>query len=116
MKKIILSFFLITTLITYSQNSNNEKVESSTKETEVSKTMESSQSNSSSGIESAPTMVVTKSDSFMAAFGMGDSNVVSGGEGGDISSPGQSNTAVAGSVITSGSSSLTGIQNTPYMK
>ncbi|MGL4652181.1 hypothetical protein [Cetobacterium sp.] len=75
---------------------------------------------SENNISNTSVMVVSKSDSFMSAFGMGDSRVVGGESSGETnsnsSSPvSQSNSAIAGSVITSGASSLTNIQNTPYM-
>lgn len=64
--------------------------------------------------ESAPVSgAISKGDSFMAAFGMGDSSIVGGGEaGGTISTAGAA--AVAGTVASTGAANLTSSQNTPY--
>lgn len=51
-------------------------------------------------------------DSFMGAFGMGDSSIVSGGESGGGVTAGL--TAVELSAAHVGSTSLTSSQNTPY--
>lgn len=72
----------------------------------------------STGVTSAEAPVgvtLSKGDSFMAAFGMGDSSIVSGGEsgGGGVSSTAGS-TAVAHTAAHVGSVSLTSSQNTPY--
>ena len=60
-------------------------------------------------------VTLSKGDSFMVAFGMADSSIVSGGEsgGGGISSSAGA-AAVAGSTAHVGSVSLTSSQNTPY--
>lgn len=74
--------------------------------------------NNGNNIDNTSVVVVSKSDSFMSAFGMGDSKVTGGGETrGEISSNSESvtNSAIAGSAVTSSASSLTNIQNTPYM-
>lgn len=63
--------------------------------------------------EAAPVAgTLSKSDSFMAAFGM-ETSQVSGGESGGITSSAGS-TAVAHTAAHVGSVSLTSSQNTPY--
>lgn len=63
--------------------------------------------------EAAPVAgTLSKGDSFMAAFGMGTSQV-GGGEAGGVSSTAGS-TAVAHTAAHVGSVSLTSSQNTPY--
>ncbi len=59
-----------------------------------------------------PGAPMSKGDSFMAAFGMGDSSIVSGGESGGGVTAGL--TAIELSAAHVGSTSLTSSQNTPY--
>ncbi len=59
-----------------------------------------------------PGAPMSKGDSFMAAFGMGDSSIVSGGESGGGVTVGL--TAIELSAAHVGSTSLTSSQNTPY--
>ena len=65
--------------------------------------------------EAPASVTLSKGDSFMVAFGMGDSSIVSGGEsgGGGMTSTAGS-TAIAHASAHVGSVSLTSSQNTPY--
>ncbi|MGL5427417.1 MAG: hypothetical protein ACRDAS_05830 [Cetobacterium sp.] len=60
--------------------------------------------------KSSTGVTISKGDSFMAAFGMGDS--VAGGEAGTSSSAGSA--AVAGNLANRVAAGLTSSQNTPY--
>lgn len=69
-----------------------------------------------SAAEASPA-AMTKGESFMAAFGMGDSGVIDGGEsGGSTGGAASSVGAVAAAHATAhvGSTALTSPQNTPY--
>lgn len=65
-----------------------------------------------SAAEASPA-AMTKGESFMAAFGMGDSGIIDGGESGGLTSTAGS-TAIASSTAHAGSTVLTSPQNTPY--
>ncbi|MGL5057818.1 MAG: hypothetical protein ACRC6A_10690, partial [Fusobacteriaceae bacterium] len=78
------------------------------------KSKKSEKSESTSEITSVTSestgVTISKGESFMAAFGMGDS--VAGGESGMSSSAGMA--GIAGNIANTAASNLTSSQNTPY--
>lgn len=96
MKKLllILGILMMVTSVTYTAEENTT----------------SDTTKDSKGTQSGAPM--SKGDSFMAAFGMGDSSIVSGGESGGGVTAGL--TAIELSAAHVGSTSLTSSQNTPY--
>ncbi|MEG0136983.1 MAG: hypothetical protein RR682_13370 [Cetobacterium sp.] len=102
MKKILLvlaSLLLINTVVLGAEEA--ESAENSTQATQSENTV------------SAAPAALSKGESFMAAFGMGDSGVIGGGESGGTSGSGAS-VAAATSTAHVGSTALTSPQNTPY--
>ncbi|MBC2851600.1 hypothetical protein H5J22_09375 [Cetobacterium sp. 8H] len=103
MKKILLvlaSLLLINTVVLCAEETA-ESAENSTQATQSENTI------------SAAPAALSKGESFMAAFGMGDSGVIGGGESGGTSGSGAS-VAAAMSTAHVGSTVLTSPQNTPY--
>ena len=109
MKKLllILGIMMMATSLTYAA----EDEETTTSEGEGTV----AESTGATSAEAPVGVTLSKGDSFMVAFGMADSSIVSGGEsgGGGISSSAGA-AAVAGSTAHVGSVSLTSSQNTPY--
>ncbi|MEG1449757.1 MAG: hypothetical protein RSC62_03020 [Cetobacterium sp.] len=104
MKKILLvlaSLLLINTVVLCAEETA-ESAENSTQVTQSENTF------------SAAPAALSKGDSFMAAFGMGDSGVIGGGESGGTSGTPAGAVAVAHSIAHVGSTALTSPQNTPY--
>lgn len=99
MKKLllILGILMMVTSVTYTAEENTTSENGST-------------TKDSKGTQ--PRAPMSKGDSFMAAFGMGDSSIVSGGESGGGVTAGL--TAIELSAAHVGSTSLTSSQNTPY--
>ncbi|MGL4934290.1 MAG: hypothetical protein ACRCXX_06000 [Cetobacterium sp.] len=120
-KKLTFLGIVLISCVSLSEDKMSSSNEINIESKEIAQTTRSVENTSQTqNISNTSVLVVSKSDSFMTAFGMGDSNVVAGGESGgeansNSSSTSQSSSAIAGSVITSGTSSLTNIQNTPYM-
>ncbi|MGL5351122.1 MAG: hypothetical protein ACRDA0_11305 [Cetobacterium sp.] len=116
-KKLTFLGILLISCVSLSEDKMSSSNEINIESKEIAQTTRSVENTSQTqNISNTSVVVVSKSDSFMTAFGMGDSNVVAGGEANsNSSSTSQSSSAIAGSVITSGTSSLTNIQNTPYM-
>ncbi|MGL5582308.1 MAG: hypothetical protein ACRDCE_15290 [Cetobacterium sp.] len=116
-KKLTFLGILLISCVSLSEDKMSSSNEINIESKEIGQTTRSVENTSQTqNISNTSVVVVSKSDSFMTAFGMGDSNVVAGGEANsNSSSTSQSSSAIAGSVITSGTSSLTNIQNTPYM-
>ena len=109
MKKLllILGILMMATSLTYA--AQDEESTSEGEGTVAESTTEGAPAEAPSGV------ALSKGDSFMAAFGMGDSSIVSGGEsgGGGVSSSAGA-AAVAHTAAHVGSVSLTSSQNTPY--
>ncbi|MGL4628112.1 MAG: hypothetical protein ACRCUR_01345 [Cetobacterium sp.] len=116
-KKLTFLGIVLISCVSLSEDKMSSSNEINIESKEIAQTTRSVENTSQTqNISNTSVVVVSKSDSFMTAFGMGDSNVVAGGEANsNTSSTSQSSSAIAGSVITSGTSSLTNIQNTPYM-
>ncbi|MGL5622873.1 hypothetical protein [Cetobacterium sp.] len=116
-KKLTFLGIVLISCVSLSEDKMSSSNEINIESKEIAQTTRSVENTSQTqNISNTSVVVVSKSDSFMTAFGMGDSNVVAGGEANsNSSSTSQSSSAIAGSVITSGTSSLTNIQNTPYM-
>lgn len=104
MKKLllILGVLMMVTSVTYAAEENTTSENGNT-------TSKSTTKDSKGTHSGAP---ISKGDSFMGAFGMGDSPIVSGGESGGGVTAGL--TAVELSAAHVGSTSLTSSQNTPY--
>lgn len=118
-KKMVLIGMILINGLSFSEVKPKNIVKSNVQNREnINNTNNTNNTNNGNNIDNTSVVVVSKSDSFMSAFGMGDSKVTGGGETrGEISSNSESvtNSAIAGSAVTSSASSLTNIQNTPYM-